>query len=546
MSHGDGDPHRLQQKGHIFGSPVEVLLEPDVWHVATLLHLSRPGWVVVQVESAEKEIAMNQVRMPPPPSDNPSEPFIPKLNDLVEVQVTHPKPCILSGAVRMARGPYFLVSFLGRGRQDDLLVQAEQLREPGRTTLLSTCLLQEEVFELPPGLIESGVHGEELADDLKGWLLRFQEQSRVLSLELRFTAFGAELKLAGERRQMSLAGKLLHCIHMQNWNEIARRRSELREMESRLSCLEGESREEGKFVEFDLDADIMRLILAQNGRKLQELQDSLAVRIEVRFDRRKGNNSVRIMGQDPENVAAAQRLLQYSKKILRFPRQHLGYVLGKQLSNVHELAEKVGLLSARFDPYSQALEVIGLSEQLESAELLIQAHLDYRQVYEEMQQEHGALTQSFEALDEEYRMRKGKGRGKGHPTRQYRARTPPPTAKMIALGRLQKPPSREADTDWRGNQNRVFSHPSSRRPESREKAKGAGKDKMNKGAQEEGADGVEASSSPSEADTSPNEDEQDELIPEEPRQEPDRADTPELDEDSDSNAVPSFLFDSSP
>lgn len=69
---------------------------------------------------------------------------------------------------------------------------------------------------------------------------------------------------------------------------------------------------------------------------------------------------------------------------------------------------------------------------------------------------------------------------------------------------------------------------------------------MNKGAQEEGADGVEASSSPSEADTSPNEDEQDELIPEEPRQEPDRADTPELDEDSDSNAVPSFLFDSSP
>ena len=36
---------------------------------------------------------------------------------------------------------------------------------------------------------------------------------------------------AYSRRQMSLAGKLLHCIHMQNWNEIARRRSELREMD---------------------------------------------------------------------------------------------------------------------------------------------------------------------------------------------------------------------------------------------------------------------------------------------------------------------------
>lgn len=33
------------------------------------------------------------------------------------------------------------------------------------------------------------------------WLLKFQEQSRVLSLELRFTACAAELKLAGERTE---------------------------------------------------------------------------------------------------------------------------------------------------------------------------------------------------------------------------------------------------------------------------------------------------------------------------------------------------------
>ena len=127
---------------------------------------------------------------------------------------------MLSGAIRMARGAYFLVSLLGRGRSDDtrrqrrssigacrrwqipdalrfwnapkfgnkiseicsnrfkqsqalpylsflhfchvaaspwigpakdILVTAEQLREPGQTTLLSKCLLQEEVFELPQG-----------------------------------------------------------------------------------------------------------------------------------------------------------------------------------------------------------------------------------------------------------------------------------------------------------------------------------------------------------------------------------------------------------
>ena len=35
----------------------------------------------------------------------------------------------------------------------DILVKAEQLREPGQTTLLSTCLVQEEVFELPQGRV---------------------------------------------------------------------------------------------------------------------------------------------------------------------------------------------------------------------------------------------------------------------------------------------------------------------------------------------------------------------------------------------------------
>ena len=91
-----------------------------------------------------------QVRLPPQPKDDDvNEPFVPKLNDLVEasrcsegkssgetpeipdipdpllmVQVQMPAtsskpPCMLSGAIRMARGAYFLVSLLGRGRSDD-------------------------------------------------------------------------------------------------------------------------------------------------------------------------------------------------------------------------------------------------------------------------------------------------------------------------------------------------------------------------------------------------------------------------------------------
>ena len=43
-------PKHSLRGGHIFGTAVEVLaLEQDVWYLATLLHLSRPGWVAVSL-----------------------------------------------------------------------------------------------------------------------------------------------------------------------------------------------------------------------------------------------------------------------------------------------------------------------------------------------------------------------------------------------------------------------------------------------------------------------------------------------------------------
>eukprot|EP00435_Cladocopium_sp_Y103_P050425 s490_g15.t1 len=236
------------------------------------------------------------------------------------------------------------------------------------------------------------------------------------------------------------------------------------------------------------------------------------------------------------------------------------WLLGAEVSQKAEaqkVEKLVGLLSIRFDPQTEALEMIGLSDQLESAEMLIQAHLDYREVYEEMQQEHGALTQSFQALDDEYRMRKGKG--KGHPTRQYRARTPPPTAKMIAMGRLQKPAHRDEDVDWRGSKNRVNS--SSRSSALRTERVGAvgvrGAGAASKeGGQEvqevqevlqvpQGQEGNGRNCEVNEIPATEMMDEQ-ELLPDARETEP-HTDTPELDEETESdNAVPSFLFDSSP
>lgn len=67
--------------------------------------------------------------------------------------------CILRICWMKVLSPHFLRHFHGDDwwQCQDILVKAEQLREPGQTTLLSTCLVQEEVFELPPGRVHRKV-----------------------------------------------------------------------------------------------------------------------------------------------------------------------------------------------------------------------------------------------------------------------------------------------------------------------------------------------------------------------------------------------------
>ncbi|CAJ1334502.1 unnamed protein product [Effrenium voratum] len=272
---------QLPQETHV-GSIVEVQTD-DAWYEATLLSLSRPGWVIVQQGQQEREVSMNKVRLAIRDDDEDSDDsFVPKLNDVVEVRVpgSGTKPAmIFTGTVRTARKPFFLVSVRGKSRNNDLLVKAEDMRAPAQTRLLSTFTLQEDVFDLPTGLVNVD-DTEEDREVFREWLRQFQQQSKVLELRLRIDET-AQLKLVAERSRMALASRLLSSIHMRNWRHIARKRNALREMASRLSCVEGCSVEEGTRVDFQIDAEVMKQLL-QKPQELQQVEDQLKVSIQAR------------------------------------------------------------------------------------------------------------------------------------------------------------------------------------------------------------------------------------------------------------------------
>ena len=59
----------------------------------------------------------------------------------------------------------------------------------------------------------------------------------------------------------------------------------------------------------------------------------------------------------------------------------------------------------------------------------------------------------LQALD--YEMSARRNRSRGPPSRQTRARTPPPTARMLAMGRVHKPFRREEEMRGKGKGNRM-------------------------------------------------------------------------------------------
>ncbi|CAE7470634.1 unnamed protein product [Symbiodinium sp. CCMP2456] len=226
---------------------------------------------------------------------------------------------------------------------EDLLVLPDQLRAPGRTEALSSMALEEVVLDCPEGTEEA--HPDTETEGLKQeWLMTLQRECNLLGLGVRRCESGRrQLKLAGERSSTTRASKLLHTVHFWNQAEIVKCRAQQADLEKRLSCLEGASREEGKVIEFPVDMDIMQLIIGLARDCKISRNKAIAGRSVVNTFELK-ELLVRVVGQDPDAVAATQRQLEYKRRKLSFDVDEVGYILGKNLANIREIAEKAGCL----------------------------------------------------------------------------------------------------------------------------------------------------------------------------------------------------------
>jgi hypothetical protein len=204
-------------------------------------------------------------------------------------------------------------------------------------------------------------------------------------------------------------------VHFKHQKEIQRfhdrRETKLKNLEARRERYSTAFREE-----FDVDEDIVGLVIGKSGERLRRVQDQYGVEIQVeRQEERRGKQNstkrrVKILGDDKQNVEKAREEIEYQKEYWTIEPDQTGWVLGKRKQNLMDFQTKTGILRLRYLPETNQLELCGLRSHIEDTLLLLESHLQYYNVYSEMDKEQDNLDRSFIELD----MSAGYGRkGKG-------------------------------------------------------------------------------------------------------------------------------------
>lgn len=99
------------------------------------------------------------------------------------------------------------------------------------------------------------------------------------------------------------------------------------------------------------------------------------------------------------------------------PQDCIGWVIGRRFATLHEIADSANLNYARLEDtsHSPCLVLCGRRQDLDDAKLLLDSHLQYHDVFEDMAKESRELGDEFYRLNDvpDYQ-RRGKGKGKRH------------------------------------------------------------------------------------------------------------------------------------
>ena len=152
-------------------------------------------------------------------------------------------------------------------------------------------------------------------------------------------------------------------------------------------------------IQFEIDDDVTGLVIGKAGARIKQIEKQYGVTVKLMDGSKKSTRKVIIVGEDSANVKLAQADLEFIKFTYEVGADVAGWVLGKNFGNLNEIKEKSELIEAKWDREKKTLDLVGKRTAVENAQLLLDSHIQYFGVYEEMRETSDEISQQLNAYD---------------------------------------------------------------------------------------------------------------------------------------------------
>jgi len=399
--------HRVQSRPVMRGPPVEVRKTPEsnTWYNASIVDINGDNIVVAFEDDIwpRREVEASLVRRCAPPS---VEPFSPPVGAVVEVAIvaTESNPAGWSlGRVKQIKSWFYFVTFEGPKSGQDLIVEQDGLRQVNTCAPIDPSQLTRKLVA-----VDRGLHSWVKSRDSLGCLSDVVMRSSLLTASATTARGPPKVALVGDEEAVALGEKLLVEIHfknqakMQRFHEHRERLMEkIRDVETTYNKTHRES--------FTVDPGLVGRIIGSKGSNITKLRNELEV--EIHIDDGQGYEeltTITVTGESKEACIQAREQMEYVTERIQIASDQVGWVVGKGYENLQDIQKKADLRYLRYNDKMGALELCGLQAQVDDARLMLNVHMEYLGVYQDMSKEQQEMTEKFNELEA------GKGkRGKG-------------------------------------------------------------------------------------------------------------------------------------
>jgi len=274
-------------------------------------------------------------------------------------------PCF----IRCVKGEFFLINFEGWNDTHNEILGKEMLRPFNNKPALRGHKMTRHVVKMEddPATIDWLRSRPPELEDVK-------QKSNLVHLFFTQANGNNELVLIGDKKSIKRTELLLNNT-LEYRTELTKIRTDLDRVQKQLQEKEQQFRSAFK-ESFGVDVDLLPLVIGRKGKNIKDAESVQGV-LKINVD---DDGQVTIYAQNTDAAAEAREILEIISKDVQVPTSAMGRIIGAKGANIQKIVKDSQVIKIKSQPQKKSadiecLNIIGTSENVETATILIEAQL---------------------------------------------------------------------------------------------------------------------------------------------------------------------------